>query len=221
MREMYTQELAQLGNQMTRMGQQVSRAIRRASHALEQGDIALAEQTIDADERINEMANSIDDLCMDLLARQAPVAGDLRLIVTGLRMTQTLERMGDLARNIAAIARQAFPASTLPIEVQGCVEKMGAQGRRVGEQIAALLDNPNTEVASQLQADDDIMDDLHVELRRLVNDPDIELTRTQIIDLTLMGRYYERYGDHATKVGRHLIYLIEGQRWQNGLLTER
>lgn len=217
MREMYTQELAQLGNQMARMGQQVARAMRRASHALEQGDIALAEQTIDADERINEMANSVDDLCMDLLARQAPVAGDLRLIVTGLRMTQTLERMGDLARNIAAIARQAFPASTLPIEVQGCVEKMGAQGRRVGEQIAALLENPNTEAASQLQSDDDIMDDLHVELRRLVNNPDIELTRTQIIDLTLMGRYYERYGDHATKVGRHLIYLIEGQRWQNGL----
>lgn len=216
MREMYTQELSQLGIHMARMGQQVSRAIRRASHALEDGDIALAEQTIDADERIDEMANIVDDLCMDLLARQAPVAGDLRLIVTGLRMTQTLERMGDLARNIAAIARQAFPASTLPPAVQEIVRAMGEQGRRVGEQIAALVENPNTEAASRMQADDDIMDDLHVELRRLVNNPDIDLTRTQIIDLTLMGRYYERYGDHATKVGRHLIYLIEGQRWLNG-----
>lgn len=213
MREMYTQELTQLGNQLSRMAAQVSRAVSRASRALDENDSALAEQTIDADERIDDLAYIIDEMCTQLLALQAPVARDLRLIVTGLRMTKTLERMGDLARNIAIIARQQAHTDALPPEIVGIVKKMGVQARIAGENTAKLMEDPNTDLANQMQTDDDVMDDLHVQLHRMLLDPDLVLTPTQIINLTLVGRYYERFGDHATNVGRNVMYLIEGERF--------
>lgn len=213
MREMYTQELTQLGNQLSRMAAQVSRAVSRASSALDENDSALAEQTIDADERIDDLAYIIDEMCTQLLALQAPVARDLRLIVTGLRMTKTLERMGDLARNIAIIARQQAHTDALPPEIVGIVKKMGVQARIAGENTAKLMEDPNTDLANQMQTDDDVMDDLHVQLHRMLLDPDLVLTPTQIINLTLVGRYYERFGDHATNVGRNVMYLIEGERF--------
>ncbi|EPD31503.1 phosphate signaling complex protein PhoU [Gleimia europaea] len=213
MREMYTQELTQLGNQLSRMAAQVSRAVSRASRSLDENDSALAEQTIDADERIDDLAYIIDEMCTQLLALQAPVARDLRLIVTGLRMTKTLERMGDLARNIAIIARQQAHTDALPPEIVGIVKKMGVQARIAGENTAKLMEDPNTDLANQMQTDDDVMDDLHVQLHRMLLDPDLVLTPTQIINLTLVGRYYERFGDHATNVGRNVMYLIEGERF--------
>ena len=213
MREMYTQELTQLGNQLSRMAAQVSRAVSRASRALDENDSALAEQTIDADERIDDLAYIIDEMCTQLLALQAPVARDLRLIVTGLRMTKTLERMGDLARNIAIIARQQAHTDALPPEIVGIVKKMGVQARIAGENTAKLMEDPNTDLANQMQTDDDVMDDLHVQLHRMLLDPDLVLTPAQIINLTLVGRYYERFGDHATNVGRNVMYLIEGERF--------
>ena len=213
MREMYTQELTQLGNQLSRMAAQVSRAVSRASRALDENDSALAEQTIDADERIDDLAYIIDEMCTQLLALQAPVARDLRLIVTGLRMTKTLERMGDLARNIAIIARQQAHTDALPPEIVGIVKKMGVQARIAGENTAKLMEDPNTDLANQMQTDDDVMDDLHVQLHRMLLDPDLVLTPVQIINLTLVGRYYERFGDHATNVGRNVMYLIEGERF--------
>ena len=135
MREMYTQELTQLGNHMARMAHQVARAINRASRALEEGDVALAEQTIDADERIDALAYTVDETCTDLLALQAPVAGDLRLIVTGLRMAQTLERMGDLARNIAAVARNSSSTNNLPDEIADVLRRMGERARATGQAV--------------------------------------------------------------------------------------
>ncbi|MDO5034395.1 MAG: phosphate signaling complex protein PhoU [Actinomycetaceae bacterium] len=215
MREMYTQELTQLGNQLSRMAHQVSRAINRASKALEEGDIALAEQTIDADERIDDLAHTIDAMCVDLLALQAPVARDLRLIVTGLRMTGTLERMGDLSRNIAVVARQNANFNALPDEIVDVVNRMGEHARAVGADMDHLMENPNTELANKIQAEDDQMDDLHVQLHRLLLDPAMNLQPVQIMNLTLVGRYYERFGDQATNVGRNIIYLIEGDMYLN------
>ena len=219
MREMYTQELTQLGNHMARMAHQVARAMNRASRALEEGDVALAEQAIDADERIDALAYTVDETCTDLLVLQAPVAGDLRLIVTGLRMAQTLERMGDLARNIASVARNYSSTNLLPDEVADVVRRMGERGRAVGQAVSTLMEEPSTELATQIQNDDDLMDDLHVELHRMLLNPEIELERNQLINLTLVGRYYERFGDQATNVGRNIVYLIEGEIYRNGKYT--
>ncbi|HHT40763.1 MAG TPA: phosphate signaling complex protein PhoU [Actinomyces sp.] len=214
MREMYTQELTQLGNHMARMAHQVARAINRASRALEEGDVALAEQTIDADERIDALAYTVDETCTDLLALQAPVAGDLRLIVTGLRMAQTLERMGDLARNIAAVARNSSSTNNLPDEIADVLRRMGERARATGQAVSTLMDGPDSELATKIQNDDDLMDDLHVELHRLLLNPDMNLEPAQLINLTLVGRYYERFGDQATNVGRNIVYLIEGEMYR-------
>ena len=98
MRAIFNQELKQLGSDLESMANQVATAIERAAESLRQGDIVIAEQVIDADERINDLQRDIDDLCVMLLARQQPVAGDLRNVLSALRMAQTLERQGDLAR---------------------------------------------------------------------------------------------------------------------------
>lgn len=213
MREMYTQELTQLGNQLSRMAQQVSRAVNRASRALEDGDSALAEQTIDADERIDDLAYTIDEMCADLLARQAPVARDLRLIISGLRMSQTMERMGDLVRNVAIVARQYGSMENIPTGILDLLKTMGDRARKVGLDTAALMEDPNTEHANQMQSDDDIMDDLHVQLHRYLIDPEMHLSPAEIMNLTLVGRYYERFGDQATNVARNIVYLVEGERF--------
>ncbi|MDO5049190.1 MAG: phosphate signaling complex protein PhoU [Actinomycetaceae bacterium] len=214
MREMYTQELTQLGNHMARMAQQVSRAMDRASRALEEGDVALAEQTIDADERIDALARTVEETCTDLLALQAPVARDLRLIVTGLRMAGHMERMGDLARNIAVVARNYSSIDQLPQQISDTLLRMGERGRATGQAISELLQDPNTDLATKIQSDDDLMDDLHVELHRMLLNPDMNLEPSQLINLTLVGRYYERFGDQATNVGRNVVYLIEGELYR-------
>ena len=102
MRAIFNQELKQLGSDLESMANQVATAIERAAESLRQGDIVIAEQVIDADERINDLQRDIDDLCVMLLARQQPVAGDLRNVLSALRMAQTLERQGDLARHALA-----------------------------------------------------------------------------------------------------------------------
>jgi len=104
-RDIFNQELKQLGSDLRTMASQVATAIERAAESLSNGDIIVAEQVIDADERINDLQQDIDDMCIMLLARQQPVAGDLRNVISALRMAQTLERQGDLARHVAAIAR--------------------------------------------------------------------------------------------------------------------
>ena len=132
MRAIFNQELKQLGSDLESMANQVATAIERAAESLRQGDIVIAEQVIDADERINDLQRDIDDLCVMLLARQQPVAGDLRNVLSALRMAQTLERQGDLARHVAAIARGRYPEPPLPEPVLGLILEMADLAVRAG-----------------------------------------------------------------------------------------
>ena len=139
MRAIFNQELKQLGSDLESMANQVATAIERAAESLRQGDIVIAEQVIDADERINDLQRDIDDLCVMLLARQQPVAGDLRNVISALRMAQTLERQGDLARHVAAIARGRYPEPPVPEPVLGLILQMADAAVRAGECSAAAL----------------------------------------------------------------------------------
>ena len=198
MRAIFNQELKQLGSDLESMANQVATAIERAAESLRQGDIVIAEQVIDADERINDLQRDIDDLCVMLLARQQPVAGDLRNVLSALRMAQTLERQGDLARHVAAEP------------VLGLILEMADLAVRAGKDVARLISTRDLELASIIQTNDAELDALHRRSFQMILDPAHDLSRQQVIDAVLMGRFLERFGDHSTSVASRVAYLVSG-----------
>lgn len=210
MRDIFNQELKQLGSDLETMSSQVATAIERAAESLRNGDIIVAEQVIDADERINDLQRDIDDLCVMLLARQQPVASDLRNVISALRMAQTLERQGDLARHVAAIARGRYPEPPVPEPVLGLILEMAEQAVRAGRDVAELVRTRDLDLAQHIQANDTALDELHRRSFQMILDPANELSRQQVVDAVLMGRFLERFGDHSTSVARRMSYLVSG-----------
>ena len=210
MRAIFNQELKQLGSDLESMANQVATAIERAAESLRQGDIVIAEQVIDADERINDLQRDIDDLCVMLLARQRPVAGDLRAVISALRMAQTLERQGDLARHVASIARGRYPEPPVPEPVMGLILRMADAAVRAGQNTSRLVATRDLELAALIEAQDAELDALHRRSFTMILDPANDLTRQQVVDAVLMGRFLERFGDHSTSVARRVSYLVLG-----------
>jgi len=210
MRAIFNQELKQLGSDLESMANQVATAIERAAESLRQGDIVIAEQVIDADERINDLQRDIDDLCVMLLARQQPVAGDLRNVLSALRMAQTLERQGDLARHVASIARGRYPEPPVPEPVMGLILRMADAAVRAGQNTSRLVATRDLELAALIEAQDTELDALHRRSFTMILDPANDLTRQQVVDAVLMGRFLERFGDHSTSVARRVSYLVLG-----------
>ncbi len=135
---------------------------------------------------------------------------DLRLIVTGLRMVADLERMGDLALHVAKIARMRYPVSAVPPELHDVIRDMGEIAQRVVDKAGAVIEGNDVELATELEQDDDRMDELHRRLFTILLsgwDHGIE----SAIDITLLGRFYERFADHAVSVARRVIYLVTGE----------
>ena len=210
MRDIFNQELKQLGSDLETMARQVATAIERAAESLSNGDIIIAEQVIDADERINDLQRDIDDMCIMLLARQQPVAGDLRNVISALRMAQTLERQGDLARHVAAIARGRYPEPPVPEPVMGLILRMADAAVRAGQNTSRLVATRDLELAALIEAQDAELDALHRRSFTMILDPANDLTRQQVVDAVLMGRFLERFGDHSTSVARRVSYLVLG-----------
>ncbi|WP_303323583.1 phosphate signaling complex protein PhoU [Actinomyces radicidentis] len=210
MRDIFNQELKQLGSDLETMSSQVATAIERAAESLRNGDIIVAEQVIDADERINDLQRDIDDLCVMLLARQQPVASDLRNVISALRMAQTLERQGDLARHVASIARGRYPEPPVPEPVLDLILEMADLAVKAGRDVAELVRTRDLDLAQRIQANDSGLDELHRRSFQMILDPANELSRQQVVDAVLMGRFLERFGDHSTSVARRMAYLVSG-----------
>jgi phosphate transport system protein len=149
---------------------------------------------------------------MDLLARQSPVAGDLRTVVTSLRIVADLERMGDLADHVASVARRRFPASAVPAELRGTVLEMGQVAQRIVTKAGSVIASRDLDSAKELESDDDAMDALHKRLFSTILADDWTGGVEAAIDVTLVGRYYERYADHAVSVARRVVFLVTGER---------
>ncbi len=210
MRQIFRQELQQVGDDLVLMAEHVASAIDKATTALKTADITLAEQVIDADRRIDELEHHLDDQCVSLLARQAPVATDLRVVVSALRLSATIERMGDLARHVAYVARGRYPEQALNGDIREVIEQMGDAATQVGARVVDLLRSHDLSLAGQIEADDEILDDLHRRTFPLILDDAQEATRQQVVDSVLLGRYLERFGDHGVSVSRRVVYLVTG-----------
>jgi phosphate transport system protein len=212
MREQFHEELNALSGLLVEMTRLVGSAVARATTALLDADLALAETVIAADESIDTLQVDLEERSLALLARQAPVATDLRVIVTGLRMSADLERMGDLARHVAKLARMRYPESAIPAELRGTVLQMGQVAERIVAKTGSVIASRDVDVAGELETDDDVMDGLHRELFSVLLDEDWEHGSETAVDDALCGRYYERFADHAVSVAQRVTFLVTGER---------
>ena len=211
MRDAFHEELAHTSERLVEMTRLAGSAIARATTALLDADLALAESVIAADEQIDAIQRELDDTALDMLARQQPVATDLRIIVTGMRMSADLERMGDLARHVAKVARRRYPDSAVPPELRATVLQMGQVAERIVAKAGSVIAGNDVAAAVQLEQDDDEMDRLHRALFTELLDVTAPYSIEVAIDVTLVSRYYERFADHAVAVARRVVYLVTGQ----------
>jgi phosphate transport system protein len=210
MRDTFHDELDQIGAALIEMTQLVGTAMSRATTALLNADLTLAEDVVSSDEKVNILYRETEERAFDLLARQQPVASDLRVIVTGLRMVASLERMGDLAAHIAKIARLRYPNAAVPVEVRDIVRQMAVVAQNVVTKAGAVLAGHDIELAAEVERDDDAMDELHKRLFTVLLG-DWQHGIEAAIDVTLLGRFYERYADHAVSLSRRVIQLVTGE----------
>jgi phosphate transport system protein len=221
MRDAYHEKLDAIGDQLVEMARLAGSAMERASTALLDADVVLAESVIAQDREVDRIQHELDGHAFDLLCRQQPVATDLRTIVTSLRMSADLERMGDLARHVAKVARLRHPESAVPADIRGTVREMAAVATRMVAKAGSVIASKDVQTALELERDDDEMDRLHRALFTALLDDQWSHGVEKAIDLTLIGRYYERYADHAVSVARRVVYLVTGEYAPEGALSAR
>ncbi|MER8100723.1 MULTISPECIES: phosphate signaling complex protein PhoU [unclassified Kitasatospora] len=211
MRDAYHEELDAIGDSLVEMARLVGSALGRATTALLDADLALAESVIAADEKINDLHHELENRAIDLLARQQPVATDLRIVVTSLRMSSDLERCGDLARHVAKVARMRYPDSAVPGDLHSTVLEMGQLAQRLVAKTGLVIATKDVDKALELEQDDDAIDSLHRELLSHLIDDRWHHGIETAVDITLVGRYYERFADHAVSVAKRVVYLVTGE----------
>ena len=214
MRDTYHDELDAISSSLVEMTNLVGSAMSRATTALLDADLTLAEMVITHDGVVDALYHDIEAKAFDLLARQQPVASDLRIIVTSLRMVADLERMGDNAVHVAKIARLRYPASAVPPGLRSTVLEMGHAAEEIVAKAGSVIALRDIAMAAELEKDDDVMDDLHRALFRAVLADSWTDGVEPAIDITLVGRHYERFADHAVSVARRVVYLVTGERPQ-------
>ena len=212
MRDAYHEELDNLSTALVDLGHLVGSAVGRATTALLDADLALAESVIEGDHTIDDRYHAIEERAFDLLARQQPVATDLRIIVTSLRIVADIERAGDMALHVAKVARRRYPSSAIPAELRSTILDMGHTAQRLMAKTCDVIAQRDLTLAQQIEIDDDTMDDLHRRVFGIILGNGWQHGLEPAIDVTLVGRYYERFGDHAVSVARRVVYLVTGER---------
>jgi phosphate transport system protein len=211
MRNAFHEDLDTISEQLVEMTHLAGSAVSRATTALLDADLQLAESVIEADELLDIIRTRLDSLSVDLLARQQPVARDLRVVVTSMRMSSDLERMGDLARHIAKVARLRYPRSAVPAALAAHILQMGQVAERIVAKAGSVIASKDASAALALERDDDAMDELHRQLFSALLHEKADFSPETLVDLTLVGRYYERFADHAVSVARRVVYLVTGE----------
>jgi phosphate transport system protein len=208
-RKNYEDQLEQLTDGVVAMSRLAAGGVRGATTAVVCGDLAAADAVVYGDEVLDSLYQSIDELALDILARQQPVAADLRRVVTALRMAIDLERAGDYAVHIAELVQRRHPVAVLPAQVCGLVQDMGDRVAEVTAKVGVVVRRRDLVLAQQVAEDDEAVDELQRQLFAAVLSERFEVE--QVVDVTLVGRYYERLADHAAAVAGAVSYLVTGQ----------
>lgn len=211
MRDEYQVQLDELASGLAGMCDDVARAMENATRSLLEADLPLAEQIISEDVRIDDVRADAERRAFGLLALQAPVATDLRVVVAAIHGAGDLERMGDLALHVAQAARRRHPQSVVPDEIKPYFAEMGRVGVQLAVKAGEVIRSRDLDAATELEADDDAMDDLHKHMFTVLMDSNWTHGVSAAVDVALLARFYERYADHAVAVARRIVYVVTGQ----------
>lgn len=209
-RSVFQDELDHVSSTLLQMSDMVTTSITKASVAIQTIDLALAEEVIAADEILDTVQHELDSRIIDIIARQQPVASDLRALITALRMAADLERMGDLAHHVAKVVRLRHPESAFPSDLAPLFKRIGDAAINMSQKTGEVIKSRDTKMAIKLEREDDEMDNLHRELIGSLANSTWNHGVETAIDLTLLGRYYERFSDHAVSVSRRVYFLVTG-----------
>ncbi len=211
MRAVYHEQLAELNATLGAMCDLSGTTMEHATQALLQADLDVAERLLEDRERMSLLSADAEDKAFKLLALQAPVAGELREVVAGFQIAADIDRMYALALHVAKVARLRHPDPALPEEVRGYFAEMGRLAVRLAHGAREVLGSLDPQAALALGTDDDAMDDLHRHLFSVLMDREWPHGVAAAVDVTLLGRYYERFADHAVAVGRRVVFQATGQ----------
>ncbi len=210
MREVFQQELREVQDGLVEIAALVAEAIDKATRAFNESNVSLAEEVIADDHLIDQRTQALDELAITILARQQPVARDLRIVVSALRISASLERMGDMATHIAQLARYRFPDKVVPKSLRPTFVEMGALDVAIARQLVELLRSEDVQLAEEIRNEDDKVDALHLSVFDKMLGETWKGEAVDTVDATLASRYHERFADHAVSIAKKVQYLATG-----------
>jgi phosphate transport system protein len=211
MRTEFQADLAEVSGLLVAMADEVRGAMRRATTALLEADEVMGQGVITGDAAVNQLHREVEDKVYGLMARQAPVASDLRLVVTALHIASDFERMGDLAKHVAKTAVRRYPGHAVPDELAPVIREMAEVADRMADKASKVMANPDADRAAELEVEDDAMDELHKGLFVVLLGAAWRHGVESAIDGALLGRFYERFADHAVNAGHHMFFFLTGE----------
>lgn len=208
-RKTFHEELDSCRRDVVRLAAHVTEAIPRGTEVLLSSDLQGAQNVIDHDDVLDELSIRIEESCYTMLALQNPMAGDLREIITTLHLVGEIERSGDLVVNICKALRRVYPLE-LPPTIRGLIEQMSEQATRLYRMAMDAYDEGDAGLAGALDDIDDRLDDLHTAYIEEVLSWGADGNMQTAVQMALVGRYYERIGDHAVNIGQRVRYMVTG-----------
>ena len=210
MREVFQQELREVQDRLVEIATLVAASIDNATRAFNEQNVSLAETVIADDDRIDVAALELDELAINILARQQPVARDLRIVVSALRISASLERMGDMAEHIAQLARYRYPDKVIAKGLRSTFKDLGALDVKIANMLVELLTTEDLTIAERIRDEDDKVDALHLSVFDKVLGETWKGAAVDTVDATLASRYHERFADHAVSIAKKVQYLATG-----------
>ncbi|MGW9631171.1 phosphate signaling complex protein PhoU [Agromyces sp. NPDC055520] len=210
MREVFQQELREVQERLVELAALVADSIDKATRAFNESNVSLAEEVIADDDHIDQQTVALDELAITILARQQPVARDLRIVVSALRISASLERMGDMSTHIAQLARYRFPDKVVPKSLRPTFAEMGRLDVEIARRLVELLRTEDVHLAEEIRNEDDKIDALHLRVFDKVLGETWKGEAVDTVDATLASRYHERFADHAVSIAKKVQYLATG-----------
>ncbi|MEY2695021.1 MAG: phosphate signaling complex protein PhoU [Actinomycetota bacterium] len=211
MHGIFQNALADVQGRLINLAENAESIMDKASRAFLNSDVTLADEALALAETNETKALDLDELVIKVLATQSPVARDLRILVSALRMSASLERMGSLSSHIAAIARYRYPGSAIPASLRKTFEDMARIDLELVGKAIKLLQNTDLDLAREIQARDEAVDRLHRKVFDVVLAPDWKENAMFTVDVTLASRYFERFADHVVDISSKVSFLQTGE----------
>lgn len=206
----FHQQLDVIQRDLLRVAARVAETVMRGTEALLDLDLLAARALIDGDGEIDALAFDVEERCFTALARQQPMGGDMRALVTALHLSSEIERSGDLMVNVAKATSYLF-GSEIPPQLRGLLQAMSTEAVRLHRLAMDAYAEQDANLAAALDDMDDRLDQLHKDYIQAILElhadvPDVHVA----VQLALIGRYYERIGDHAVNIGERVRYMVTG-----------